>query len=171
MAPALAGARARDARRQGTRRRQGIRRHYIFEYARQHGIEAQIKLKANANPGQRGHQNLAYKRTVMEARLDPEGYAAKANRRSNAEAGNHAFKAFLGDQIYSRLCMCIAYNLAPLVLLSMDQQVEIDFTDGAKVLARTPWTPLDVLHSTMTVQRSKTRRLASGIPGGKSLEL
>jgi len=142
---------------------------YIFEYARAHGIEAQIKLKKNANPGPSSRENSAYKRTVHQARIDPEGYAAKANRRSNAEAGNHAFKAFLGDQIYSRdpvaqvneiLCMCIAYNLARLVLLSMDQQVEIDFTEGARVLTRTTWTPLDVLHSTMTVQRSKTRRLA-----------
>lgn len=145
---------------------------YIFEYARQHGIEPQIKLKANANPGPSSRENSAYKRTVHQARVDPKGYAAKANRRSNAEAGNHAFKAFLGDQIYSRdptaqineiLCMCIAYNLARLVLLSMDQQVAIDFTDGAKVLAGTPWTPLDVLHSTMTVVRSKTRRLADRV--------
>jgi hypothetical protein len=142
---------------------------YIFEYARAHGIEAQIKLKANANPGKSSRENSAYKRTVHQARIDPEGYAAKANRRSNAEAGNHAFKAFLGDQIYSRdpvaqvdeiLCMCIAYNLARLVLLSMDQQVEIEFTEGARILARTTWTPLDVLHNTMTVVRSKTRRLA-----------
>ncbi|MCA1820027.1 MAG: transposase [Halobacteriales archaeon] len=142
---------------------------YVFEYARAHGIEAQIKFKKNANPGQRGHQNRAYKRTVEAARLDPEGYAAKANRRSNAEAGNHAFKAFLGDQIYSRnteaqvneiLCMCIAYNLARLVLLSLDQGVEIDFTQGAAVLAKAAWAPLDVLHKSMTVARSKTRRLA-----------
>jgi hypothetical protein len=31
--------------------------------------------------------------------LDPKGFAAKANRRNNAETGNHAFKAILGDQI------------------------------------------------------------------------
>ena len=143
---------------------------YVFEYARAHGIEPQIKLKANANPGKSNHTNKAYKRTVHQSRIDPEGYAAKANRRSNAEAGNHAFKAFLGDQIYSRddvaqvneiLCMCIAYNLARLVYLSMDQEVEIDFTQGAAVLAKTPWTPLDVLHRTMTVRRSSTRRLAN----------
>jgi hypothetical protein len=142
---------------------------YIFEYARAHGIEPQIKLKANANPGKSNHYNAAYKRTVHQSRIDPEGYAARANRRSNAEAGNHAFKAFLGDQIYSRdptaqvneiLCMCIAYNLARLVYLAHDQQVEIDFTDGAKVLAETAWTSLQHLHDTMTVKKSTTRRLA-----------
>lgn len=142
---------------------------YIFEYARAHGIDPQIKLKANASPGKSSHYNAAYKRTVHQARIDPEGYAAKANRRSNAEAGNHAFKSFLGDQIYSRdataqvneiLCMCIAYNLARLVVLSLDQGVEIDFTEGAKVLARTPWFPLEHLHATMTVRKSSTRRLA-----------
>jgi hypothetical protein len=141
---------------------------YVFEYARAHGIEAQIKLKRNANPGSSSRENRAYKRTVHAARIDPEGYAAKANRRSNAEAGNHAFKAFLGDQIYSRdpeaqvneiLCMCIAYNLARLVLLGLDQGVEVDFSEGATVLARASWTPLRVLHDTMTIQRSKTRRL------------
>ena len=143
--------------------------HYIFEYARSHGIEPQIKLKANANPGRATAKNRAYKRTVEGARLDPEGYAAKANRRSNAEAGNHAFKSFLGDQIYSRdpeaqinevLCMCIAYNLARLAYLSLDQGVEIEFAGGAHELAKATWVPLDVLHKTMTVPRSTTRRLA-----------
>jgi hypothetical protein len=143
--------------------------HYIFEYARSKGIEPQIKLKANANPRYSGRHNRAYKRTVEAARLDPEGYAAKANRRSNAEAGNHAFKAFLGDRLYSRdptaqvneiLCMCIAYNLARLVYLSEAQGVDIDFAGGAEQLSKADWKSLDVLHRTMTVQRSTTRRLA-----------
>jgi hypothetical protein len=142
---------------------------YIFDYARAHGIEPQIKLKRNANVGRRSSAGRAYTRAVQESRINPQGYAAKANRRSNAEAGNHAFKAFLGDQIYSRdptaqvneiLCMCIAYNLARLTLLGLDQGIEIDFSEGAKVLAQSSWTPLQVLHNTMTVQRSKTRRLA-----------
>jgi hypothetical protein len=33
---------------------------------------------------------------------DPDGHAAGANRRNDAETGNHAFKAILGDQLYSK---------------------------------------------------------------------
>lgn len=75
----------------------------------------------------------------MESQLDPEGYAAKANRRNNAETGNHAFKAFLGDQIFSKdptaqrnevLCMCIAYNLTRLVLLEAERGHDVDFAGG-----------------------------------------
>jgi hypothetical protein len=36
------------------------------------------------------------------SRIDPEGFAAKANRRNNAETGNYAFEAVLRDQIYSK---------------------------------------------------------------------
>lgn len=144
---------------------------YIFEYARQKDIDVQIKLKRNANPVRSSVKNKAFKRVVEEARLDPEGYRAKSNRRSNAESGNHAFKAYLGDQVYSKnpvsqrnevLCMAIAYNLARLVYLSLAEGVEIRFQRGAEVLAQAPWVSLEELHRTMTVQRSKTRRLASG---------
>lgn len=143
--------------------------HYIYEYLDRHGIDAQIKLKANANPTNRSAKNRAYKRTVEAARIDPDGYAAKANRRSNAEAGNHAFKAFLGDAIYSRdpiaqrneiLCMCIAYNLARLVYLGLDQTIEIQFAGGAQVLAGARWRSLDAVKRSALSQRSKTQRLA-----------
>ncbi|MFO1532416.1 MAG: hypothetical protein ABR562_01755, partial [Thermoplasmatota archaeon] len=71
--------------------------------------------------------------------IDPDGYAAKANRRNNAETGNHAFKQFLGDQIYSKsaqaqrseiLCMCIAYNLTRLVLVETLLATQVDFEGG-----------------------------------------
>jgi hypothetical protein len=144
--------------------------YYIHEYAARHGIEPQIKLKKNATTtGGRGTQTKAYRRAVMESQLDPEGYAAKANRRNNAETGNHAFKAFLGDQIFSKdptaqrnevLCMCIAYNLARLVYLGAEQGIQIQFAGGVQVLAEAEWVELDVLYRRMTVSRSKTRRLA-----------
>ncbi|MGI0148790.1 MAG: hypothetical protein ACREDF_04575 [Thermoplasmata archaeon] len=93
---------------------------------------------------------------MLAARLDPEGFAEKANRRNNAETGNHAFKAILGDQIYSKsaqaqrceiLCMCIAYNLTRLTLLEVKRGIEIDFQGGADLLAKTPWVSLAELHA------------------------
>ena len=80
---------------------------------------------------------------MLNARLDPKGFAAKANRRNNAETGNHAFKAILGDQIYSKsaqaqrceiLCMCIAYNLTRLVLFEAEHEREVDFQEGTSRL-------------------------------------
>lgn len=64
--------------------------------------------------------------------------------RNNAETGNHAFKAILGDQIYSKsaqaqrceiLCMCIAYNLTRLVLLEAERGVAVDYTEGVARLS------------------------------------
>lgn len=143
--------------------------HYIYRYARERDIDVQIKLKKNANASRSSPGGRAYKDAVHESRINPEGYAAKANRRSNAEAGNHAFKAFLGDQIYSKnpvaqrneiLCMCIAYNLTRLIYLGLKEGVEIDFKEGARHIAQAKWVPLAELHRTMTVERSGTRRLA-----------
>jgi hypothetical protein len=95
------------------------------------------------------------KAKMLESRVyDRRGYAVKANRRNNAEAGNHAFKAILGDQIFSKgavaqrneiLCMCIAYNLTRLVYLELEQGVEADFAEGVERLAG--WVPLDVLYA------------------------
>ncbi|MES2154191.1 MAG: transposase [bacterium] len=142
---------------------------YIFEYLQRRGIDAQVKLKRNANPDHY-ERNRAFKRVVNAARLDPAAYVAKANRRSNAEAGNHAFKAFLGDQVYSRdpearrnevLCMVIAHNLARLVYLAEREGVEIDFTGGVEILAKAAWRELDGLYASMTVKTSKSRRLAT----------
>ncbi len=151
--------------------------YYIHEYAARHGIEPQIKLKKNATTSGKGLRAKAYRQAVHESRLDPEHYAAKANRRNNAEAGNHAFKAFLGDQIFSKeptaqrneiLCMCIAYNLARLVYLGVERGIQIQFAGGAQVLAEAEWKDLDALYRTMTVGRSKTRRLApSNTPNGE----
>ncbi|HLF15867.1 MAG TPA: transposase [Candidatus Thermoplasmatota archaeon] len=130
--------------------------YYIFDYARRHGIDPQIKFKRNTNPTRSNLKKRAFKRTFEESRIDPEGYAAKANRRNNAETGNHAFKAILGDQIYSKtataqrneiLCMCIAYNLTRLIYLGLDQGIEVGFAAGAQVLARAEWVPLEWLHA------------------------
>lgn len=141
---------------------------YIFEYAARNGIEPQIKFKRNANPQGSSARKKAFKRTFEQAQLDPEGYAAKANRRNNAETGNAALKAILGDQVYSRndvaqrnetLCIAVAYNLTRLVYLSLDQGIQIQFAGGAQVLARASWVPLPELRRTSTVAKSKTRRL------------
>jgi transposase len=140
---------------------------YIFEYARRHGIEAQVKLKRNANPNHYA-RNRAYKTVVNRALADPATYAAKANRRNNAEAGNHAFKAFLGDQVYSRnpearrneiVCMAIAHNLARLIAAHLREGVEIDFTGGARILATAKWVSLEQAYASLTVPHSKGRRL------------
>jgi hypothetical protein len=135
----------------------------IFRYAASQGIEPQIKFRDNANPTKSYWRNKAFKRTYEQARRDPEGYAARANRRNNAETGNRAFKAILGDQIYSKghanksgkveftarrneiLCMALAYNLTRLVYLSVERGIPIDFTAGADVLRRTPWRSLEEL--------------------------
>jgi hypothetical protein len=99
---------------------------YLFQWAKERGIDAQFKIRNTGPSVQSTHRKKYRKAKMEEASLDPEGYAARANRRSNAEAGNHAFKAMLGDRVYSRgeeaqrneiLCMCIAYNLARLILL------------------------------------------------------
>ncbi|MES2156091.1 MAG: transposase [bacterium] len=143
--------------------------YYIYEYARRHGIEPQIKLKANAAPSrQTGARAKAYRAYVHQSRIDPEGYAARANRRSNAETGNRAFKAFLGDQIYSSnptaqrneiLCMAIAYNLTRLVVLSVEHGIEINFVGGAQSLADSTWVDLGTLYHSMTVAAGRTRHL------------
>jgi hypothetical protein len=113
---------------------------YIYEFAKQHGIDAQVKVRDTGFPSY-SHSGKKYRKAhMLAARLDPEGFAAKANRRNNAETGNHAFKAILGDQIYSKsaqaqrceiLCMCIAYNLTRVVLLEAERDVEADFQGGA----------------------------------------
>jgi hypothetical protein len=138
--------------------------YYLFDYAKRNGIEPQMKFKANANPTQSHARKKAYKRTYEAMRLDPKGYAAKANRRNNAETGNHAFKAILGSEVYNRghlnddgtrdftsranevLCMALAYNLTRLVFLELHQGIQIDFAPGAMVLAAAPWEGLDSLH-------------------------
>jgi hypothetical protein len=86
----------------------------------------------------------AYRAYVHESRIDPEGYTAKANRRNNAETGNHAFRTILGDQIYSKsalaqrckiLCTCIAYNMIHLVLFEVERGADVDFAGRATRLA------------------------------------
>ena len=118
--------------------------YYLDEYLARQGIDAQFKVKENANPTYSNARKKDFKRRVEEARLDPEGFAAKANRRNNAETGNHAFKAILGDQIYSKsaqaqrceiLCMCIAYNLIRLILVEVERQEMVDFLGGAAHLS------------------------------------
>lgn len=106
---------------------------------------------------------------MRPGRVEPDRSRPSAHvDRSEAEGGNHAFKAVLGDQVYSRndiaqrneiLCMCIAYNLTRLIYLSLDQGIEVDFT-GAEALAGAEWVSLEVLHKSLTVERSKTRHLA-----------
>jgi hypothetical protein len=123
----------------------------IYRYAREHGIDAQIKIRNTPFPSY-SHSGKKYRKAHMiAARLDPEGFAAKANRRNNAETGNHAFKAILGDQIYSKsaqaqrneiLCMCIAYNLTRLVFAELTTATVADFTGGVQALRTTQWRPL-----------------------------
>ena len=129
--------------------------YYIDAYAASQGIESQVKVKANANPTYSNAKKKDYKRRVEASRIDPEGFAAKANRRNNAETGNHAFKAILGDQIYSRealaqeveiLCMAIAYNLTRLVFLEVEQGIKVSFAGGAQVLRTTKWQHLEDLY-------------------------
>jgi hypothetical protein len=127
---------------------------YNYRYAREHGIDAHIKIRRGHDPTKSYHGNKYRKRQVESQRVDPEGFAARANRRSNAETGNHAFKAILGDQIYSKnpaaqrneiLCMCIAYNLTRLVYLAVDRHISLDFAAGARELATKRWVNLDTL--------------------------
>jgi hypothetical protein len=140
--------------------------HYIFDYAARHGIDAQIKFKANTNPTAHQTNIRAFKGKYLESLIDRKGYAARANRRNNAETGNHAFKAILGDQVFSKgpgdpekakkadgaaqrneiLCMAIAYNLTRLVYLGLERGLEVDFKGGAEVLKGAKWVPLGVLH-------------------------
>lgn len=142
--------------------------HYLYEYAALTGLDVQVILKENASETSDAPQG--YKQAVRESKRDPKGYDAKVKRRSNAEAGNHALKSFLGDQIYSRnpvaqrneiLCMCIAYNLTRLIYMGVKEGVEIRFAEGARELAGMKWVSLEELHDTMTVARSKTRRLGA----------
>ncbi len=115
----------------------------IYRYAREHGIDAQIKVRNTPIPSYSNHRKKYRKAHMLAARLDPQGFE-KANRRNNAETGNHAFKVILGDQIYSKsaqaqrceiLCMCIAYNLTRLVLVEQERATEADFTGGITHLA------------------------------------
>lgn len=128
---------------------------YNYRYARERGIDAQIKIRRGHDPTKSYHGNKFRKRQVEAQRVDPEGFAARANRRNNAETGNHAFKAILGDQIYSKkpvgqrneiLCMCIAYNLTRLVYLGVERGIDVGFSEGAQALSRAPWVSLDTLH-------------------------
>jgi hypothetical protein len=122
----------------------------IYQYAKQHGIDAQIKVRNTPIPSYSHHRKRYRKHQMLRARLDPEGFAARANRRNNAETGNHAFKATLGDQIYSKnetaqrceiLCMAIAYNLTRLVLFEVERGVEVDFRAGVERITRTAVLP------------------------------
>lgn len=138
---------------------------YIFQYAREHGIDPQIKIRRTPRGGRLSHRTRFRKRVAERARLDPFGYAARANRRNNAETGNHAFKAILGDQIYSLnataqrneiLCMAIAYNLTRLVYLELHRGTKVDFAAGADGLAKAHWVSLVDLRS-LSPSRSKVR--------------
>ncbi|MHB8633033.1 MAG: transposase [Thermoplasmatota archaeon] len=120
---------------------------YIYRYAREHGIDAQIKVRNTPFPSYSSRAKKYRKAHMLGARLDPTGFAAKANRRNNAETGNHAFKAILGDQIYSKsaqaqrceiLCMCIAYNLTRLVLVEETTGRKVDFAAGLGRLSSAP---------------------------------
>ncbi|MGH9892848.1 MAG: transposase, partial [bacterium] len=128
---------------------------YIFQYAKAHGIDAQIKTRRTPKGGRLSHRSAARKRAIEHANLDPSGYAAKANRRNNAETGNHAFKAILGDQIYSKnstaqrneiLSMAIAYNLTRLVYLELDRGIRAEFGSALPRLASDRWVRLEELH-------------------------
>lgn len=127
----------------------------IYKYANEHGIEAQIKIRGHPFPNHSHHGKKYRKAHMIRSRLDAS-FDAKANRRNNAETGNHAFKAIVGDQIYSKgdisqrnevLCMCIAYNLTRLVYLEVKENIEVNFTPGAQALATAPWVPLETLHA------------------------
>ncbi len=121
------------------------------------------KGEDNATGGKSCWRTKDFKRTLEASRRDPEGYAAKADRRNNAETGNHAIKAFLGAEIYSRghkdkdthrraitarrneiLCMALAYNLTRLVYVEVERDEEVDFQGGVERL-REPWRSLSDL--------------------------
>lgn len=127
---------------------------YIFQYAKARGIDAQMKTRRTPRGGRLSHRSPARKRAIESALVDPLGYAAKANRRNNAETGNHAFKAILGDQIYSKnataqrneiLCMALAYNLTRLVYLEQDGGVRVEFASGLRSIGPDRWVPLAIL--------------------------
>lgn len=139
---------------------------YICQYARLKGIEPQIKIRLGQDPGKSSLRNKFRKRHLWRKQLDRSGFYARANRRNNAETGNHAFKGILGDQIYGKgavtqrneiLCMCIAFNLMRLVYLGVERGIEIDFTGGAEVLSRLPWVPLETLFERYRSVRGQLR--------------
>lgn len=136
----------------------------IFRYAKAHGLDAQVKIRRTPVPTY-SHAGKKYRKAkLLESRIiDRRGYALRANRRNNAETGNHAFKAIVGSEIYSRgklnsdgsrdftsrqsevLCMCIAYNLTRLVYLEVEQGIEADFAQGVSRLASRRWQSLKTL--------------------------
>lgn len=136
----------------------------IFRYAVSHGIDPQVKFKDNATGGKSSWRSRDFKRTLQTAKRDPDGYAAKSNRRNNAETGNHALKAFLGGEVYSLghtnprtrrveftarrneiLCMALAYNLTRLVYVEAERDLTVDFADGVAALAGKSWRSLSEL--------------------------
>ncbi len=160
--------------------------YYIDAYAASQGIESQVKVKDNANPTYSNARKKDYKRRVEASRIDPEGFAAKANRRNNAETGNHAFKAILGAEVYNKghhdpktgrleftsrrneiLCMAIAYNLTRLVFLEVEQGIRVSFAGGAQVLQTQPWRHLEDLYDAYKGRSTpKPGAFDTGVPAG-----
>ena len=147
---------------------------YISRYAKEHGIDAQIKVRRGPIPSYCHHGKKYRKAHMIDARLDPEGFAAKVNRRNHAETGNHAFKAVLGDQIYRKnaqvqlgeiLCMCIAYSLTRLVLLEAERNIDIDFRPGIEALQCKPWSSMEPRRDRVWAARHPWgRKMQSGSP-------
>ena len=133
-------------------------------------MQAQVKYRDTA-PATYSYHAKKYRKQHMErARFGPEGFAARANRRNNAETGNHAIKAVLGDQIYSKdplaqrveiLCMCVAWNLMRLVYLEVERGIKVSFAGGVQVLRETKWEHLEDLYDAYR-GRSTPRPEAAG---------
>ncbi|MEA3191083.1 MAG: hypothetical protein QOD77_1665 [Thermoplasmata archaeon] len=139
---------------------------YIFQYADYHGIEAHIKIRDTGIPTNSDHSKKYRKAAMLGSIMDPEGHEAKANLRNNAETGNAAFKARLGDEIYCKGrrrdgkkdatalqvevgCMVLAWNIQRLIHMEERHPptedrpgVVVDFTEGAERLRSRPWRSL-----------------------------
>lgn len=109
---------------------------YLFQWAKERGIDAQFKIRKGpyATPSDSTRKYRVAK--IQESQTDPEYYAKRANRKNNAESGNHSFKSLVGDKVYSTsptaqvneiLCMCIVYNLTRLVVFEETTQTQIVF--------------------------------------------
>jgi hypothetical protein len=135
---------------------------YIFQYAKQHRMDAQVKVRKTPLPTYSNDTKRHRKGAMLESRVfDRRGYARRANRRNNAETGNHAFKSIVGDQIYSKgpvaqhnevLCMALAYNLTRLVYLEVERGIEADFAEAVPRVMGKSWVPLGELYKRFKVK-------------------
>jgi hypothetical protein len=153
--------------------------YYLDAYLDRHGIASQMIPRADAVvSGKHDTDSGPFRARIRWSHEDPRGFARRAYRRENAEGGNHAYKSFLGDQLYSKvskrdpdgvaqrnetLCMTIAYNLNRLVLLGIDQGIQIQFAGGAKRVAESRWESLSELMAGSYVVRGSRRHLRQGV--------